>query len=325
MLATLKKALEDLAEEVCKRFRCFNITLCVHTQGDFQMCCMLSLVAPDELGISRIRSIRFLDAYIGVLSLDRWNVGNLNKVFRLTHKTSITHLCCLSTEILWDEGCAKQNAGAHHPDLHLPDLVILFILQLETTIYTTCGKCRRPLTMPAGSKKMAVLNKGRFSYCSTCQVPCVIVCWTMLFQCSVCHHGGHHACYRNYYARYPMLDLPTSFHQEPMASDDGGVSYSARQPPVCLVWPMMHRWWLGFNRQRPSTTFEVPAMESPRGVQIRNKLRGHLCAAGCGHFCWAASIDIDDLWMSQTLPIFCSATLPLAWFGTLSQNTFEVQ
>jgi len=71
MLATLKKALEDLAEEVCKQFRCFNITLCVHTQGDVQMCCMLSLVAPDELGISRIRSIRFLDAYIGVLSLDR--------------------------------------------------------------------------------------------------------------------------------------------------------------------------------------------------------------------------------------------------------------
>ena len=39
------------------------------------MCCMLSLVAPDELGISKTRSIRFLDAYIGALkplSLKCW-------------------------------------------------------------------------------------------------------------------------------------------------------------------------------------------------------------------------------------------------------------
>ena len=116
---------------------------------------------------------------------------------------------------------------------------------------------------------------------------------TMLFQCSVCHHGGHHACYRNYYARYPMLDLPTSFHQEPMASDDAGVSYSARQPPLSV--PCVADDDSASTVSGPSTTFEVPAMESPREIQIRNKLRGHLCAAGCGHFCWAASIDIDDL------------------------------
>ena len=171
--------------------------------------------------------------------------------------------------------------------------------------------------MPAGSKKMA-LNKGHFPYCSTCQVPCMICSiWyitfelslptvsnntlkysrlpvrTMLFQCSVCHHGGHHACYRNYYARYPMLDLPTSFHQEPMASDDAVVSYSARQPPPSV--PCVADDDSASTVSGPSTTFEVPAMESPREVQIRNKLRGHLCAAGCGHFCWAASIDIDDL------------------------------
>lgn len=71
MLSTLKKALEDLAEEVYKRFRYFIIILCFYTQGDVQMCCMLSLVAPDELGISRTRSVRFLDAYIGVLGLYR--------------------------------------------------------------------------------------------------------------------------------------------------------------------------------------------------------------------------------------------------------------
>lgn len=70
--------------------------------------------------------------------------------------------------------------------IFIPYLVICFILQLETTIYTTCGKCRRPLTMPAGSKKMADLNRGRFSYCSTCQVPCVTCSiWCITFELSL--------------------------------------------------------------------------------------------------------------------------------------------
>jgi hypothetical protein len=31
---------------------------------------------------------------------------------------------------------------------------------------------------------------------------------TPLFQCAVCSHGGHQACYREYYMRQPMVNLP---------------------------------------------------------------------------------------------------------------------
>lgn len=47
-LETLREALEEFADE-----------------GDFQMCSMLALVAPEELRISKFRAMRFLDAYLG--------------------------------------------------------------------------------------------------------------------------------------------------------------------------------------------------------------------------------------------------------------------
>lgn len=43
-----------------------------------------------------------------------------------------------------------------------------------------------------------------------------------------------------------------------------------------------------------SSAVEVPVMNLEEPDQLA-KLRGHPCAAGCGHFCWAASGDFVDL------------------------------
>jgi hypothetical protein len=44
-----------------------------------------------------------------------------------------------------------------------------------------------------------------------------------------------------------------------------------------------------------SSVPEVVPFDSPQvGRVASSRLRGHLCAAGCGHFCWAASGEVDD-------------------------------
>jgi hypothetical protein len=43
--------------------------------------------------------------------------------------------------------------------------------QLETTIYTSCGKCRKPL-VPAGTETLGEAAKGGYSYCLACKSSC---------------------------------------------------------------------------------------------------------------------------------------------------------
>lgn len=99
---------------------------------------------------------------------------------------------------------------------------------------------------------------------------------TLLFQCSVCSHGGHQACYQRYYMQRPMVELPTSFH---MISEIRGrpvtrniLSNGGDDDDMITVNP-------------PETS-----SPSPRG---HTKLIGHPCASGCGHFCWAANGNLD--------------------------------
>lgn len=175
------------------------------------------------------------------------------------------------------------------------------ILQLETTIYTSCGRCRKPLAVPAGSSRVGELNKGRYAYCATCQVPCVVCSiWyvffcilsvnsklfimnrsrlpvrTMLFQCPICNHGGHQACYRDYYLQYPMFDLPTTF----LFPSPRNVRGRQRRPPSVAEDDSTS------TISQSSNAVEAPVVQEPSRTA---KLRGHPCAAGCGHFCWAVS------------------------------------
>ena len=101
----------------------------------------------------------------------------------------------------------------------------------ETIVYTICGRCNKPLMKPAGTGQEG--RYGAFSYCTSCRLNTVICSiWfvsrltvslftdsiihshlpvrSLLFQCSVCKHGGHHACYRQFYLTHPMVDLPST-------------------------------------------------------------------------------------------------------------------
>lgn len=187
--------------------------------------------------------------------------------------------------------------------------------QVDTIIYTSCGRCRKPLIVPAGSRIPGHVAKGGFSYCTTCKSSCTVCAiWSvgheflsfpvsrtffsrlpvraLLFQCSICSHGGHQACYRSYYAQRPMVDLP-------MSSIPAGSSITSGAPAL------MKRTGSGstdedavsttstFNSSTYESSFEgSPFLTSQQSLQSR--LVGCPCAAGCGHFCWASNGVPDE-------------------------------
>ncbi|KAF8960014.1 hypothetical protein BDZ97DRAFT_1922438 [Flammula alnicola] len=255
-LNALRDALDEFAEE-----------------GEVQMCTMLALVAPSELKISQSRAARFLDSYIELLT-------------RLRLYTCAAYLrkYCEMEEI------RKATLRG-------------------TIIYTSCGKCRKPLLLPAGSFNGNAISKGGFSYCLACKAPCVMcsICRlpvrTLLFQCSICNHGGHQACYRQYYLQQPMVDLPTSF----LPNDSRGRT-SIRKPPASVeddssstISSHSSVADTSVSQNDASSTTSIPsgmpdtsAAQSPVHASSRT-LVGHPCAAGCGHYCWAANMDAEDL------------------------------
>ncbi|KAF8838899.1 hypothetical protein BDN67DRAFT_970862 [Paxillus ammoniavirescens] len=196
-------------------------------QGDVQMCAMLSLVAPEELQVGLGRMMQFVEAYIDML-------------MRYRLHTSAAYL--------------RRYAQVEQ---------VQETTRLETIIYTTCGKCRKAVIAVRPRKELV---KGTHATCASCKeavVRCAIChlpVRTLLFQCSVCSHGGHQECYRRYYMEKPMVELPI---------------------------PLIAR---GRQLQRDQVS-ENEAGEGRGGPLDRpgeKSMAGHLCAAGCGHFCWAA-------------------------------------
>ncbi len=102
---------------------------------------------------------------------------------------------------------------------------------------------------------------------------------TMLFQCPICNHGGHQACYRDYYIQYPMFDLPTTL---PSPRNVRGRQLPKRPPPSVVEDDSA-------STISHSSAVEAPVMQNLEEPSRTAKLRGHPCAAGCGHFCWAVS------------------------------------
>ena len=110
---------------------------------------------------------------------------------------------------------------------------------------------------------------------------------TLLFLCAVCDHGGHQSCYREYYMRQPLVDLPSSSPQPTESRDqpiqnqqnneDDSISMSSSQS----------------NLNDSSVVSESPLQTHQNRKSA--KLAGHPCAAGCGHLCWAATRDSEDL------------------------------
>ncbi|KAK0193592.1 hypothetical protein F5146DRAFT_1101535 [Armillaria mellea] len=224
-------------------------------EGDTQMCAMLSVIAPKELRIDKRRIIAFLDSYIDILT-------------RLRLHTCAAYLrkVCEAEEI--------REAS-----------------QLETTIYTSCGRCRKALALPLGTTDR---NAG-YWLCSTCKAPpaicniCRLPVRGLLFQCSICSHGGHHVCYQRYYMQRPMVHLPKSFILAAVATEDRRGRSVARSSTGTVV------------DDDSSSTISAVSTVDAQASETTNTLMGkmsnfigHPCAAGCGHFCWAANGSNDS-------------------------------
>ncbi|KAI5115697.1 hypothetical protein M0805_002561 [Coniferiporia weirii] len=207
--------------------------------GDVQMCAMLACIVPSELGIQTWRALQFIEAYIDVLSR-----------LRMHSVAAYIRKFAPSSEV-------RQSS------------------QVQTTIYTVCATCRKPIVQPAiGEPHSSGRSWTGFSQCFECKkvaIKCTIChlpVRSALFVCAVCSHGGHQRCYHRYYMQRPMIELSTST-LEPRGR-------RATRVPGPSTGEVDGNLLSG----------EGPV---PPGAKSVTKYMGHPCAAGCGHFCWTAS------------------------------------
>ncbi|KAJ7109490.1 hypothetical protein C8R44DRAFT_289695 [Mycena epipterygia] len=210
-------------------------------QGDVQTCAMLAVIAPKELHIGPQRTLRFLESYIDILT--RLQLHTCAAYFRKFCQTDDVRKTTL----------------------------------LETQIHTSCGKCRKPLVVSAGTKVPGLMFKGGFAFCLACKTSCATcaICRlpvrTLLFQCFVCGHGGHQACYRRYYMEHPMVPIPGALvfsHSESRGRSRGRTTDDELSTLTSS------------HESHPESSFQAG------GTQKR---LGHPCVSGCGHWCWAAN------------------------------------
>jgi len=133
------------------------------------------------------------------------------------------------------------------------------------------------------------------------QAPSHLPVRTLLFQCSVCNHGGHLSCYRRHYLEQPMTDLPSLFlpnargrpsHRNPpsIPTDDDAMSTLAASVSDALSSQSDAASAISL----PTSTVDTLTTQSLVRVNTMG-LVGHRCPAGCGHHCWAANTYDDDL------------------------------
>ncbi|THV00375.1 hypothetical protein K435DRAFT_854840 [Dendrothele bispora CBS 962.96] len=203
--------------------------------GDVQMCAMLAILVPQELRLPRRRILGFIDK-------------------------TLTRLKLYACAAYIRKHCTMQ-------DIYSATL-------LETTIYTTCGRCR---------KGFAAQSIG--GYCSVCRMTtvtcsiCRLPVRGLLFQCSICSHGGHHACYSQYYAQRSMVQISPNLGNRNTLLEDRvrpGVSGGGENEA---------------ERDEAGGMNALSSVNAGTGGGQYNltdtpKFAGRPCAAGCGHYCW---------------------------------------
>ncbi|KAH9910400.1 uncharacterized protein BXZ73DRAFT_93801 [Epithele typhae] len=231
-------------------------------EGDVIMCAMLSMIVPKELKVVKTRVARFIESYIEILTRLRLHTFRASRSIRATSTMS-------------------------------------------TTVYTTCKKCRKPILLPAAPLVHAGRPSGSFSFCKGCQASitkcsiCHLPVRALMFQCPVCMHGGHQDCYGKYYTRRPPDEtipppLPQALHRPGRSLDVVALGLSPNANP-----PLRGR---ALSRANSATAGDggesdegdgegtTGSYSSARGLvgpASAHVVLARLCAAGCGHHCWA--------------------------------------
>ncbi|KAI0741856.1 hypothetical protein C8Q80DRAFT_1196599 [Daedaleopsis nitida] len=230
-------------------------------EGDVIMCAMLALVVPEELKISKIRTAQFVEAYIEILSRLR------------------LHTC----------------AAYIRKFVSVED--IRATTSMQTTIYSTCGRCRKPIMQPAGPMIRSGKPSGSYAFCLSCQASitkcsiCHLPVRSLMFQCPVCLHGGHQDCYREFYMRRP----PDEITPPPLPPSLRLGRTIDMNPPRGRALSRTNSTYTGDGESDDGASAQgdgdgtTGSYNSGRVMLVTtsNMALGRLCAAGCGHYCWA--------------------------------------
>ncbi|KAG7089936.1 hypothetical protein E1B28_011566 [Marasmius oreades] len=239
-------------------------------EGDVQLCAMLAILVPDELGMRQRRRLAFIESYIDRLSRLR------------------LHVCA-----------AYVRKYSNIDDVRSLTL-------LETTIYTACGRCRKPFIIsPSQAARSGYTYCPRCrrttSICSICRLPV----HGILFQCSVCAHGGHQVCYQRFYAQRAMVHVPHSIVlHEPSPSNTSSENETIASTRTSLRSTFSSRASIDTTASTTSTstttteedgvstcsTLDASSEGGTHMTTTAPHLVGRPCAAGCGHYCWVAKV-----------------------------------
>ncbi|KAN0107163.1 hypothetical protein V8E52_010470, partial [Russula decolorans] len=241
---SMRRRVEDVREAICCALR---EALDERAEaGDVQTCAMVVLVAEGLLRIGSLRVQMFVEAYIELLT-------------RMKFYVTAAYL-------------RKHSA--------LPE--IRSATNLQTTVYTSCGRCGKAILAQQGGS-MCATCRSPAAQCSICHLPVK----SMLFQCAICSHGGHQACYRRFYAEIPLALLPAP----PQAPSPGSpMKFPSRLYRSASVSRSK-------DREGDDATDIVAlddSFDTSTVTPAPRQLMGHPCAAGCGHFCWVANFREDD-------------------------------
>ncbi|KAI0372640.1 WD40 repeat-like protein [Pilatotrama ljubarskyi] len=239
-------------------------------EGDITTCAVMSLVLPEELKIPKARAARFVESYIEVLTRLRM------------------HTCAAYLRKFVDIEDIRATTS------------------LQTTVYVSCGRCRKPILQPAGPMLRGGRPSGSYAYCTSCQANvtkcsiCRLPVRALMFQCPVCSHGGHQECYRAYYFRRPADDI--SPPPQPSASLRPGRTNEA-DPPRGRAMSRTGSTATadgesddGSSAHGEGAPGTAGSYSSAKGVVVSsNVVQGLPCAAGCGHYCWAGNDKPDPM------------------------------
>ncbi|ELU37910.1 hypothetical protein AG1IA_08055 [Rhizoctonia solani AG-1 IA] len=249
-------------------------------RGDLQMSAALSTVGGVELGISPETHERIVDAYLDMLCrlrlyapaayvrkyakskfAERETTVSVSSLFRLSPNLKMVREARVVFALNASDSLQSVQSGEliNHPH----DIVLSYLTNL-------------PSRLPV---------KGLY------------------FMCLECSHGGHQECYRSYYLSRPLVNVDGS-----STAANSRTSTILESDPKSGT-PSMQSLGLGAETEKAfddaasvktektqdtlitdsgnRNSMELPAQDGKSSAEWSP--RGHPCAAGCGHYCWASN------------------------------------
>lgn len=138
--------------------------------GNVQLASLLVLVGGEQVLNDRHRSETLVESYIGKLQKTREaNMDSQRTFFSLLEPFAAAYICSYASK----GGSFPPTTGCHIGNL-IPlchrqfRLICEFYFKIDTTIYTSCGRCHKSLTGLPQSVRYASVSGG-YQYCYSCR------------------------------------------------------------------------------------------------------------------------------------------------------------